>query len=95
MHQKCANLVYEHAGRDLKRILHDDKFEPAPAQIRSTMCGLLAGLQAVHSTGLVHTDVKPANVLIQMSGTSWHARLGDVGGVVEAAAEDSKLWSDI
>ncbi|MEZ5096089.1 MAG: serine/threonine-protein kinase [Nocardioides sp.] len=50
----------------------------------------LQALEAVHGAGVVHRDVKPANLLLEATGTGRpHVRLGDVG--VAALAGDVRL----
>ena len=61
-------------GTDLHRLLkHDGPLEPLRAAEFVAQVG--AALDAAHAAGLVHRDVKPANVLIAGD----HAYLGDFG----------------
>jgi eukaryotic-like serine/threonine-protein kinase len=47
-----------------------------PASVRRLALELLAGLEEAHSHGIVHRDVKPANILFDVAG---NAKLGDFG----------------
>jgi eukaryotic-like serine/threonine-protein kinase len=48
----------------------------AAAQVRRMALDLIAGLEAAHHRGVIHRDVKPANVFFDARGT---AKLGDFG----------------
>jgi eukaryotic-like serine/threonine-protein kinase len=48
----------------------------AAAQVRRMALDLIAGLEAAHHRGVIHRDVKPANIFFDARGT---AKLGDFG----------------
>ena len=47
-----------------------------PAQVARIGLGVLAGLRAAHEAGVVHRDVKPANILLSWEGD---VKLADFG----------------
>ncbi|MCK8676277.1 serine/threonine-protein kinase [Streptomyces lichenis] len=66
-------------GGSLAHVIGD--YGPLPPRLVCVLLDqLLAGLAAVHAEGLVHRDVKPANLLLEATGTGRpHLRLTDFG----------------
>ncbi|HEU5061616.1 MAG TPA: serine/threonine-protein kinase [Solirubrobacterales bacterium] len=66
------------AGSDLdRRIAREGRLEPAEAVALIAQVG--NGLDAIHAAGLVHRDVKPANVLLSGEPGAEHAYITDFG----------------
>ncbi|MDX6633951.1 MAG: hypothetical protein QOF06_154 [Solirubrobacterales bacterium] len=66
------------AGSDLqRRIAREGRLEPPDAVALIAQVG--NGLDAIHSAGLVHRDVKPANVLLSGEAGAEHAYITDFG----------------
>jgi hypothetical protein len=66
------------AGSDLsRRLAREGRLEPARAVALIAQIG--NGLDAIHAAGLVHRDVKPANVLLSGEGSAEHAYITDFG----------------
>jgi len=66
------------AGSDLgRRIAREGRLEPAQAVNLIAQVG--NGLDAIHAAGLVHRDVKPANVLLGGEEGAEHAYITDFG----------------
>jgi hypothetical protein len=66
------------AGSDLgRRINREGRLEPPDAVALISQVG--HGLDAIHAAGLVHRDVKPANVLLSGEEEAEHAYITDFG----------------
>ena len=67
-------MEYLPGGSLAQRLAAGEKL--APAQIRRMALDIISGLEAAHHRGVVHRDVKPANIFFDARGT---AKLGDFG----------------
>src|SRR4051794_29506777 len=65
-------------GTDLARLLYSSG-RLAPELAASIVAQVGEALDAAHSAGIVHRDVKPANVLLEPVGSGYHATLTDFG----------------
>jgi serine/threonine protein kinase len=67
-------------GPDLRTVLRQDGPMDGAA-VRRVLLGLLAALDALHTAGVVHRDMKPANVLLtaEPSAGRWEVKLVDLG----------------
>ncbi|MDX6643960.1 MAG: hypothetical protein QOD76_1922, partial [Solirubrobacteraceae bacterium] len=86
-------LVMRYVGdTDLRRLLRDKRHLP-PARAAAVIAQVASALDAAHAAGLVHRDVKPANVLLTADD---HVYLSDFGITRSIDAEtrvtDSGEW---
>jgi serine/threonine protein kinase len=65
-------------GSDLKALLRRDG-PIAPARALALLDQVARALDAAHGRGLVHRDVKPANILVESEGDTERAYLADFG----------------
>jgi serine/threonine protein kinase len=61
-------MRYE-AGRTLREIVRKQPERVSENFLRTVFCGLLDGLGEVHGHGLLHLDIKPANILLHDDDT--------------------------
>ncbi len=74
------------SGSDLgRRLTREGRLAPAVAAALIAQVG--NGLDAIHAAGLVHRDVKPANVLLGDTGDGDHAYITDFGVARNVATE--------
>jgi serine/threonine protein kinase len=74
------------SGSDLAhRLAREGRLEPPAAVALIAQVG--NGLDAIHAAGLVHRDVKPANVLVAEMGGEDHAYITDFGVARNVATE--------
>jgi serine/threonine protein kinase len=67
IHEGRPFLVMEHV-RGLNLQQHAEQRRPAPRQAARLVAGLAGAVAYIHARGIVHQDIKPANVLIDDGG---------------------------
>jgi serine/threonine protein kinase len=82
-------LVMEHVhSRSLQRMV-EETGPLSPVRVARIGLDVLAALEVAHAAGIVHRDVKPANVLV---GEDGHACLTDFG--IATTTDDSTLTAE-
>ena len=75
-------------GVDLRRLV-EASGPLDPARAVRVLAGIAGGLDAAHAKGLIHRDVKPANVLVERDGGAERIFLTDFGISRLAGSEES------
>ena len=87
-----AYMVMEYVeGRNLEEALRAEGPWPE-SRVRALLEALLPGLELVHGAGLIHRDVKPANVMLRADGTPV---LIDFGAARYAAGVHSRSLTSV
>ncbi len=77
-------------GKSLQEYFDDDKHRFSELESATIIASLAAGLEHIHSTGIIHGDLKPSNIIITKNGNEIIPRIIDFG-----LADDGKGRSDI
>lgn len=74
-------LIFEYCVSGLQELLDSSPLKKFPIwQAHGYFCQLIAGLEYLHSQGIIHKDIKPSNLLLTTDGT---LKISDLG-VAEA-----------
>ncbi|EFY87997.1 putative cell division cycle related protein kinase 7 [Metarhizium acridum CQMa 102] len=69
-------MVFEYLSHDLTGLLNHPTFKLAPAQKKDLAKQLFEGLDYLHTRGVLHRDIKAANILVSNTGV---LKLADFG----------------
>jgi serine/threonine protein kinase len=65
-------------GGTLRSLMNGDSLLNLPQSLK-LVADILAGLDHAHSRGIVHCDIKPENILLNLQPSGWTARISDFG----------------
>ncbi len=72
-------LVMDYCEGGTLRGLMSEESRPSLCQSIDLVLQILAGLEHAHQQGIVHCDIKPENILLNVTATGWKARISDFG----------------
>ncbi len=77
-HQGLRYLVMDYCnGGTLRTLMEDHRLHPALGV--SLILDVLAGIDHAHRHNIVHCDIKPENILLNLQPQGWTARISDFG----------------
>ncbi|CAG0905905.1 unnamed protein product [Cyprideis torosa] len=82
METKCLVIIMELCEVSLDKWLLDHELREE-RDVRKLLLDTSAGLAHIHENNLIHRDLKPNNILVNGSGDSLIAKIGDLGLAVE------------
>ncbi len=65
-------------GGTLRNLMNED-VQLHPLEGLRLISQILAGLEHAHERGIVHCDIKPENILLELTASGWRARITDFG----------------
>lgn len=72
-------LVMDYCEGGTLRSLLESGVKISLPQILKIIVDVLLGLEYAHSRGIVHCDIKPENILLEVESDGWLARISDFG----------------
>lgn len=90
-HKGAPYLVYAYVqGQTLAHLLRTEK-TLSPAHAAQIISGVLDGISHAHQQGVMHLDLKPANIMISGSGQPLVMDFGIARTVTQQTARDGKI----
>lgn len=65
-------------GGSLRNLIQSE-VQLSLVQSLKLIADVLLGLEHAHERGIVHCDIKPENILLNLDTTGWRARISDFG----------------
>ncbi|NJL45695.1 MAG: serine/threonine protein kinase [Leptolyngbyaceae cyanobacterium SM2_3_12] len=82
-------LVLDYCEGGTLRSILDSEMALSLEEVLGFLLDILAALDHAHQQGIVHCDIKPENILLQLTPGGWTARISDFG-IARLSQEDAE-----